>query len=406
MESKLSDLRTSSFPKKRKMKVELPQTCTSDEEPYTDPSASVDCCETVLVDGKEHVYFPVSKWDYEDLKNLNIFFEERPEPFEEFMLEVKENFMWKCDCPDFNEDVRTFSQMLKETVAFSYDLQTVCQLSKHMYKNKKAIEQKIIDEIECDVQKAKEGEKDLNLNDLLNRKWMPAVKRFAEETLKLIKMSLYPLEEGDLLSVKIEREKERKRAIGQERKENSPDVPQDCFGSFLKHFSSVFGQMFFLEPDSVTRKTFYFMDKLVDSTPDSCYLIHREPVPGVIDAPESILSVSQVKQTIKMNDGTSLSLEEQLGSRVLGQIGAGLFAETNFSLIKPNSLGIIYSETKIIFVYLKLQNDHYVDVLLKTPLTTEGRISYTQPFDMLNAEDRLKISDFFYFLGCLQNKNK
>ncbi|XP_062579208.1 uncharacterized protein LOC134241142 [Saccostrea cucullata] len=403
MKSKSSDPRTSSFPKKRKMKVESSPTSSSEEESYTDP---VDRCERVLVNGQEHVYFPATKWDYDDLKKLNIFFDKTPEPLEEFMIEVKEDFVRKCDCPDFSDSCRTFSQMLKESVAFSCDLQTVGQLSKHMYKNKKAVEQKMIDAIESYVQKAAEVEEDLDLNDLLNRKWMPAVKRFAEETLKLIKKSLYPLEEGDMLSLKIEQEKERGRTIGQERKEKSPDMNTDCFGSFFKHFSSVFGQMFFLEPDPVSRKTFYCMDKLVDSTPDLCYLIHREPVPGVIDTPDSILTVTQLKSTDKLSSDSSLSLEEQLGSRVLGQVGTSLFAETNFSLLKPNTLGILCLETKIIFVYLKLPDEHYVNVLLKTPLTTKGRISYTQPFDMLNAEDRSKIADFLYFFGCLQNKIK
>lgn len=48
-----------------------------------------------------------------------------------------------------------------------------------------------------------------------------------------------------------------------------------------------------------------------------------------------------------MKTSVPLSLEEQVGPGVLGQVGSELFAETNFSLLKPNSLGIICMETRV-----------------------------------------------------------
>lgn len=50
-----------------------------------------------------------------------------------------------------------------------------------------------------------------------------------------------------------------------------------------------------------------------------------------------------------------------------------------------------------------MPEDNCVNVLLGAPLETKGEISYTRSFDMLNAEDRSKIAEFLYFLGCVQN---
>lgn len=38
------------------------------------------------------------------------------------------------------------------------------------------------------------------------------------------------------------------------------------------------------------------------------------------------------------------------------------------------------------------------------PLRTEGKIHYTRPFDMMNAEDRAEVGEFLYWLGCVQNR--
>lgn len=45
------------------------------------------------------------------------------------------------------------------------------------------------------------------------------------------------------------------------------------------------------------------------------------------------------------------SKEDQVGSSVMGQIGAQLFAESNFSLLKPNLLGIICNGTMVRLFY-------------------------------------------------------
>lgn len=52
-----------------------------------------------------------------------------------------------------------------------------------------------------------------------------------------------------------------------------------------------------------------------------------------------------------------MSYEDNVGSRVMGKVGAQLFAQSNFSLLKPNSLGIICNGTMVrLFYDLKLSS--------------------------------------------------
>lgn len=69
---------------------------------------------------------------------------------------------------------------------------------------------------------------------------------------------------------------------------------------------------------------------------------------STINILNAFLLLLQVKRKpVRMKTSVSVSLEEQVGPRVLGQVGLELFAETNFSVLKPNSLGIICMETKV-----------------------------------------------------------
>lgn len=138
----------------------------SDEEPYIDDPSDTDYCESVLSGGKDG-NFPASKWKYSDLKQINIFFDEKPEIYEDFMMEVKEDILKNYPhCPDFSKCVNTFTHLLKENVVFSYDLENIRELRKQMYKNKVDIEQQMIKDIQGDVQKSENAEKNFDLKDM------------------------------------------------------------------------------------------------------------------------------------------------------------------------------------------------------------------------------------------------
>lgn len=103
-----------------------------------------------------------------------------------------------------------------------------------------------------------------------------------------------------------------------------------------------------------------------------------------------------------INNLSSECLEDQLDSYVLGQVGSELIAETQSSALYPNSLGIVFMETTFIFVYLKMPKEHHK---AGSPLKSRGNIHYTRPFEMLKADDRAEVSEFLYWLGCIQNRH-
>lgn len=138
----------------------------SGEDSFIDDPSDTDYWDSVPSDGKNG-NIPASNWNYSDLKQTNIFFDERSEIFEDFMLDVKEDILKKYPrCPDYSECVNTFSHLLKGNVVFSYELEGIRELRKHMYKNKMAMEQKMMKDIQSDVQKAEIVEKSLDLKDM------------------------------------------------------------------------------------------------------------------------------------------------------------------------------------------------------------------------------------------------
>ena len=54
-----------------------------------------------------------------------------------------------------------------------------------------------------------------------------------------------------------------------------------------------------------------------------------------------------------------------------------------------------------------MPEEHIISIMdCKQPLTTEGKIHYTKPYDMLKAEDRAEVCEFLYWLGCVQNHGR
>ncbi|XP_078327403.1 uncharacterized protein LOC111114503 isoform X3 [Crassostrea virginica] len=158
----------------------------------------------------------------------------------------------------------------------------------------------------------------------------------------------------------------------------------------------------------VDKRSFVMGDKIVNSTPELAYCTsaRKLAVGDNLEGRKILLFVFKVKVK-QIKNASSNCLEEQVDSGVLRHVGSELFAGTFFSFLCPNSLGIMRMETKLIFVYLKMPEEHIISIMdCKQPLKTEGKIHYTKPFDMLKAEDRAEVCDFLYWLGCVQNHGR
>ncbi|XP_078327399.1 uncharacterized protein LOC111112178 isoform X2 [Crassostrea virginica] len=353
-------------------------------------------------------FLPASKWQYVDLKNINTFYCDKPQPFEEFMQIVKEDFLEKYpDSPDFGKTVGKFTKLTKENLFFSIDMDYIIrQRCIHGSSFMFVFEEPFMKNIISDMEKAKEADKDLEHTNLFDRKWFPAVEMFLYSTVSLVKRFLYPIDDPEYIKQAKESIKRKTRKkTGKDKK-----LAEKCEASksVYQHFFSQFGGLFFLEHSEVDERTVVIGDKIVNSTPDLAYRTLARKLKTGFDTQERnvMLFVVEVKEK-SIKNASSNRLEEQVDSGVLGQVGAELFAEAIPSFLCPNSLGIMCMETKLIFVYLRMPREHIENVILcKRPLQTEGKIHFTKPFDMLKAEDRAEVCEFLYWLGCVQNHGR
>ncbi|XP_078327401.1 uncharacterized protein LOC111114503 isoform X1 [Crassostrea virginica] len=350
---------------------------------------------------------PARKWQYVDLENINICYCEEPQPLEEFMQIVKEDVLEKFpDTPDFVETVGKFTKLTKENLLVSVDLDYFRQKREQPTDYKYYIEKRFFEDIKSDIEKAKEADRDLEHTNLFDRKWFLAVEMFLYTTVSLVKRILYPSEDDE--NVKQAKESIKRKTRKKTGKEKKLAEKCELSESVYQHFFSQFGGLFFLEHSEVDKRSFVMGDKIVNSTPELAYCTsaRKLAVGDNLEGRKILLFVFKVKVK-QIKNASSNCLEEQVDSGVLRHVGSELFAGTFFSFLCPNSLGIMRMETKLIFVYLKMPEEHIISIMdCKQPLKTEGKIHYTKPFDMLKAEDRAEVCDFLYWLGCVQNHGR
>lgn len=373
---------------------------TSDEnDDNTDESSS----EGGLTDEKEGT-FPASKLKYIDLKNINIFYNEKFDPLEELMQNIKTDILETFpDIPDFENSVKKFSRLTKESLLFSWDFDEIKKRINDCFMLKMHREYKIVKDIKSDFERAKEVDKKMDLTDWLDRKWLLGVKTFLSSTLSVIKTTLFPTDEDDSVTERkgsIKKKRRKSKYMRRKNAERSTEIRQPS-ESVFKHNWAMFGGLFFLEQKGVMKKTIVIGDKIVNSTPDLAYPLTPVPQEGRNIQNCTLLFVVEVKGK-PINNLSSECLEDQLDSCVLGQVGSELIAETESSALYPNSLGIVFMETTFIFVYLKMPKEHHK---AGSPLKSRGIIHYTRPFEMLKAADRAEVSEFLYWLGCIQNRH-
>nr|XP_034304642.1 uncharacterized protein LOC105321034 isoform X2 [Crassostrea gigas] len=308
-----------------------------------------------------------------------------------------------ANIPDFENSVKKFSRLTKESLLFSWDFDEIKKRINDCFMLKMHREYKIVKDIKSDFERAKEVDKKMDLTDWLDRKWLLGVKTFLSSTLSVIKTTLFPTDEDDSVTERkgsIKKKRRKSKYMRRKNAERSTEIRQPS-ESVFKHNWAMFGGLFFLEQKGVMKKTIVIGDKIVNSTPDLAYPLTPVPQEGRNLQNCTLLFVVEVKGK-PINNLSSECLEDQLDSYVLGQVGSELIAETQSSALYPNSLGIVFMETTFIFIYLKMPKEHHK---AGSPLKSRGNIHYTRPFEMLKAADRAEVSEFLYWLGCIQNRH-
>lgn len=141
-----------------------------EEDDKTDRS----CSKGRLTDAKEGT-FPVCKLQYVDLKNENIFYDNKPDSIKEFVQKVKVDILENLEIffgkfgkpyiPDFENSVNKFSSLTKENLLISceFDLNDLNAVGLIHVHN---IEDELMKHIQSDLGRIEKVDKDLDYSDL------------------------------------------------------------------------------------------------------------------------------------------------------------------------------------------------------------------------------------------------
>ncbi|XP_061192317.1 uncharacterized protein LOC133200550 [Saccostrea echinata] len=205
--------------------------------------------------------FSASELTYKDLLNLNIIYEDMPEPLEKFIEEVKDAFRnEKGFTPDPGKITNILKKQLEKSLTFSYDMRKIEKLVKIQHRDRETenVKKEVTENIEMtwkkmdalfDYNALKPATEEFLMESvtLLN----VAVRDFAQETLALMEMGKflepkYPL---------IEKERGKRKRRG-ERSRGGQEWSHGCYDdtrcahtteNICLHYVRSFGKIFFLK---------------------------------------------------------------------------------------------------------------------------------------------------------------
>lgn len=104
---------------------------------------------------------------YMDLKNANIFYNEKPDSIEEFMQDIKVDILKNFpEIPDFEESVKKLSSLTRDNLLFSFDLDNILKHLDDGYAHKNYVEVEWMKQIRSDFVRAEQVDKTLDLTDM------------------------------------------------------------------------------------------------------------------------------------------------------------------------------------------------------------------------------------------------
>lgn len=147
----------------------LTESSEEGEDDKTDKSYSVGSSSD-----SEEGLLPASKWQYLNLKDTNIFYNDKPEPLKKFMQNVKTDIT--MEFPNFEKKtVEKFCRLTTENLLFTFDVNfdAVCKdfdtISKQFPGHKQCkimVEQSLMADVKTNIERAGRVDKDLDHTSL------------------------------------------------------------------------------------------------------------------------------------------------------------------------------------------------------------------------------------------------
>ncbi|XP_061186442.1 uncharacterized protein LOC133194517 [Saccostrea echinata] len=382
-----SSSKTDDLPPREKHSPSSISTYTSCSEPGDDTEVDSNVLKS-SPSSEDKRNYPASRWGYKDLMYINIFYEKKPHTLDKFVKEVKDAFMKeKGFCPDISKVSDILKKELEEMLTFSYDMTEIKNIRKLDHKEKTA--KKVKQEMKEIAERANMREMPI-LSD--KKAFGPALEKFVQKAVIMVNSAIIDfVKETSSLTKRV--------LFGGEMEYSSGEKKQNTENSF-KNYCELFGRIFFLLKGHIPKRIFRFHCKKVRNSPDLVY--HFD---SGMSSEELLFMVEVKKAPVTEN---VIDIRDLVGKSILGQFGAELFGQSLNSVFFPNSLGVLCMETKLIFAFLKISKKHSDSIYNGERRTEEdpGIIMYTEPFDMLKAEDRLKLAEFLLWLGIAQDSVK
>lgn len=187
--------------------------------------------------------------------------------------------------------------------------------------------------------------------------------------------------------------------------------PYQRVGRFTNLFMA-FSKICFLhpEPGNTYSDILQIKDSTVRGTPDIRFMALPPSSSGRKNL--ELIVVTEVKQYDAFKGdyvkGENFS-SENLSPNVLAQHGIQLLMERECSFFFPAGIvGILCIGTKVIFTFLQISQSHYhlIRGKGKVDKTSKATISYTRPYDYMDARDRTEILEAFFWFGQVQSNPK
>lgn len=305
--------------------------------------------------------------------------------------------------------IKTFKKLIEDQLGnVSIDLNSITEKANKYFetKDKTAIEQKLnraaVNDLEREVlnkirvstenvnrfytETIRSGQynHDKEMLRLLSQ-WITSVNEFMRSCIDVVRSILHP----QMINKDLTED-------GRETEQNTREI---IFQSLFTSFSKIF--LLHPRPQRITYKTLlkYYVTSEPDVRFESTFnLSGAEPATQLMMLCEVKRDKPELKKSRKKH-----ALGEMVRTETMHQIGTELLCECSGSYFSPGAVGILCLRSQILFLFLDISYEHLFAIEENMPLDNmNGRILYTDYFDILEPKGRSQVMDILFYMARIQ----
>lgn len=182
------------------------------------------------------------------------------------------------------------------------------------------------------------------------------------------------------------------------------DIGKEDFQWLFTKFSEIF--LLKPQPGNLCKRKMKINGETVECEADIRFTCHPSPV-GYSPPTCFVVMVTEIAKENKISVRDGKIDIHLLSDKVLGQIGADILFESEFSFFFPGVIGMLCIGTKLIFLYCEIPGTKLLEMKqngkLEETMGADNHIHFTKAFDYLVADERNEILDYLFWLGYIQS---